>query len=84
MGTWLAQKLEIVRVYTKIPGQPADMTRPFTVRRGQTVAEVARLVHREMAASVKYARVWGADSFDGQQVGRDHVVTDGDVLELHN
>ena len=83
IGAWLAANLEIVRVYTKIPGQPADLTRPFTVRYGQTVADVARLVHREMAASVKYARVWGNEAFDGQQVDRDHVVADGDVLELH-
>lgn len=83
IGSWLADKLEIVRVYTKIPGQSAEMTRPFTVRHGQTVADVARLVHREMSDSIKYARIWGRDSFAGQQVGRDHVVSDGDVLELH-
>lgn len=83
IGIWLAEKLEIVRVYTKVPGHAVDMTRPFTVRHGQTVADVARLVHREMSDSVKYARVWGRESFAGQQVGRDHVVSDGDVLELH-
>jgi ribosome-interacting GTPase 1 len=27
--------------------------------------------------------VWGTASFDGQQVGPDHEVADGDVLELH-
>jgi ribosome-interacting GTPase 1 len=83
IGAWLAEKLEIVRVYTKIPGQAADMTRPFTVRRGETVADVARLVHRDMAEGVKFARIWGRESFDGQQVGREHIVSDGDVLELH-
>lgn len=83
IGAWLAEKLEIVRVYTKVPGRPADMSRPFTVRRGQTIADVARLVHRDMAESIKYARMWGPNSFDGQQVGRDHVVADGDVVELH-
>lgn len=83
IGSWLADKLEIVRVYTKIPGQSAEMTHPFTVRHGQTVADVARLVHREMSDSIKYARIWGRDGFAGQQVGRDHVVSDGDVVELH-
>ena len=83
VGEWLKKNLEIVRIYTKIPGRTADMTRPFTVRKGQTVADVARLVHRELAASVRFARLWGDESFPGQQVGRDHVVADGDVLELH-
>lgn len=83
LGQWLTQHLGVVRVYTKIPGQPPDLTRPFTVRRGQTVLDVARLVHKDVARGLKYARVWGDASFDGQQVGPEHAVVDGDVLELH-
>ena len=60
------------------------MTRPFTVRRGATVQDVARLVHKDVARTLKYARVWGTASFDGQQVGPEHNVVDGDVLELHS
>ena len=84
LGRWLTSHLGVVRVYTKIPGQPPDMTRPFTVRRGATVHDVARLVHKDVARGLKYARVWGTASFDGQQVGPEHTVVDGDVLELHS
>ena len=84
LGHWLTDRLGIVRVYTKIPGQGPDMTRPFTVRHGETVHDVARLVHKDVARSLRYARVWGKASFDGQQVGPDHEVVDGDVLELHS
>jgi ribosome-interacting GTPase 1 len=84
LGHWLTAHIGVVRVYTKIPGQPPDLTRPFTVRRGQTVHDVARLVHKDVARSLKYARVWGDASFDGQQVGPEHKVIDGDVLELHS
>jgi ribosome-interacting GTPase 1 len=84
IGPWLFDHLGIVRVYTKKPGRPPDMSRPFTVRRGETVLDVARLVHKDVAANLKYARLWGTSgSFDGQQVGPEHVVVDGDVLELH-
>lgn len=83
IGAWLFRKLGIVRAYTKAPGRPPDKRRPFTIRRGQTVHDVAILVHREIADSLKYARVWGGGSFRGQQVGRDHPVADGDILELH-
>ncbi len=83
IGRWLFEKLGVVRVYTKIPGQHADMDRPFTVRQGDTVHDVALLVHRDIAAGLHYARVWGPNSFDGQQVGPEHEVADGDVLELH-
>ncbi len=84
LGRWLTGHLGVVRVYTKIPGQAPDMTRPFTVRRGATVQDVARLVHKDVARTLKYARVWGTASFDGQQVGPEHNVVDGDVLELHS
>jgi len=82
LGPWLFDRLGVVRVYTKAPGKPPDNARPFTLRRGQTVADVARLVHRELVESIKYARLWNA-SHDGQHVGRDHAVEDKDVIELH-
>ena len=44
---------------------------------------MALLVHRDIAAGFKYARLWGGGKFNGQQVGRDHVLADGDVLEIH-
>lgn len=83
LGAWLFAQLGIVRVYTKLPGHAADRHRPFTLRRGQTVGDVARLVHGDVARSLRYARVWGPSAFDGQHVGPEHVVADGDVVELH-
>jgi ribosome-interacting GTPase 1 len=83
IGPWLFTHLGLVRVYTKAPGRPPDRERPFTLRQGQTVADVARLVHKDLARSLRYARVWGRSGFEGQQVGREHPVADGDVVELH-
>jgi len=83
IGPWLFDNLAIVRVYTKAPGDPPEKDRPFTLRRGQTVGDVARLVHKDIAHAFKYARVWGRAGFDGQHVGREHPVADGDVVELH-
>jgi ribosome-interacting GTPase 1 len=83
LGPWLFAHLDIVRVHTKAPGRPPDRHRPFTLRRGQTVEDVARLVHKDLARSLRFARVWGASGFDGQHVGREHPVADGDVIELH-
>jgi len=83
IAPFLFRELGIVRVYTKAPGKPPEMDRPFTVRRGATVADVARLVHKDIAAGLKYARIWGTGVFDGQQVGPEHVLHDRDVVELH-
>jgi ribosome-interacting GTPase 1 len=83
LGAWLFERLRIVRVYTKAPGHAADKGRPFTLRKGQTVGDVARLVHRDLQHSMRYARVWGRSGFAGQQVGPEHALDDGDVVELH-
>jgi ribosome-interacting GTPase 1 len=84
IGPWLFRNLGIVRVYSKAPGHPPDKHRPFTLHRGQTVEDVARLVHQDVARTLRYARVWGHSGFDGQQVGREHILGDGDVVELHS
>jgi ribosome-interacting GTPase 1 len=83
IAAFLFEHLSIVRVYTKLPGKPPEQDRPFTVRRGATVLEVAALVHRDIAGSLRYARAWGARVYDGQQVGPEHLVADGDIVELH-
>jgi len=72
-----------IRVYTRTPGKEPDYTAPFIIDRGSTVLDAATAVHKEIAASLKYARVWGKNTFDAQMVGRDHVLTDGDVIQLH-
>ena len=84
LGPFLFNALEIVRVYTKKAGKQADDDKPFTVRRGDTVLDVAKLVHKDIARGLKFARIWGSEVFDGQQVGPDHLVVDGDIVELHS
>ena len=83
VGAWLFAALGVVRVYTKVPHRPADLSRPYTIRRGQTVHDVAALVHKEVAGGLKHARLWGRGGAEGVQVGRDPLLEDGDVLELH-
>ncbi|MFO7741275.1 MAG: TGS domain-containing protein [Anaerolineae bacterium] len=74
--------LEIIRVYSKPPGQAPDRSRPFVLDKGSTVEDFAAEVHRDFVETLKAARIWGAGVYDGQMVGRDHVLHDGDVVEL--
>jgi uncharacterized protein len=83
LRTAIYQFLDKIRVYTKRPGKPADMDSPFTCPVGSTVAQMAELVHRDLAEKLKSARIWGQGAFDGQTVTRDHVLHDKDVVELH-
>ncbi len=77
------EALEIIRVYTKKPGKPADRERPFTLSRGATVRDLGETIHRELVGEIKSARVWGEGLFNGQTVQLEHVLSDGDVVELH-
>ena len=74
--------LEIMRVYTKPPGEAPDLTAPYVLKRGTTVGEFAGKVHQDFIQNLKSARVWGSAVYDGQMVSRDHVLQDGDVVEL--
>lgn len=76
-------RLGVMRIYTKQPGKPPDMTSPFTCPIGSTVSELAGRVHKDFEEGLKSARVWGTGVFDGQTVGRDHVLHERDVVELH-
>lgn len=75
-------RLEIIRVYSKPPGKAPDFNVPFVLKKGSTVEELAGRVHKDFLERFKTARVWGSAVFDGQMVGRDHVLQDGDVVEL--
>ena len=72
-----------IRIYSKEPGKKPDVERPFVLGRGATVHDLALHVHKEVAERLRFARIWGSAKFEGQQVDRDHVLADRDVVELH-
>ena len=84
------EQLGIIRIYTKIPGKKADLSSPpFVLKRGCTVLDAARTVHREFVHTLKFARIWASKKtkhsikYEGQMVERSHQLEDGDILELH-
>ncbi|WP_290596024.1 MULTISPECIES: OBG GTPase family GTP-binding protein [unclassified Archaeoglobus] len=78
------RKLDFIRVYLKPPGGKADMENPMILRRGAKVEDICRKLHRDFVENFRYAKVWGNSvKFDGQRVGLDHVVEDGDILTIY-
>jgi ribosome-interacting GTPase 1 len=77
------EALDIIRVHTKTPGTEPDLTNPVILNRGGTVKDAAESVHKDFRSKLKYAVVWGSGKFDGQRVGQEHVLQDGDIIELH-
>jgi small GTP-binding protein len=56
---------------------------PVALHPPATVVDVAQTIHHELAESCRGARVWGPSArFEGQRVGREHVLADGDVVEI--
>lgn len=80
---FLFDQLELIRVYAKPPGKPADMNDPFTLSIGATVHDLARTIHRELADKLKSAKCWGTGVYDGQNVHLTHILHDKDIVELH-
>ena len=71
----------LIRVFVRRPGEVAAEPQPL--QPPASVVDVARTIHHELAESCAGARIWGPSArFDGQRVGREHVVADGDTIEV--
>jgi hypothetical protein len=79
----LWELLGMIRIYAKQPGKAADLGKPFLLPMGSTVADLARLIHRDLPETMRYARLWGHARFEGQQVHRNEVLRDRDRVEIH-
>jgi len=64
-------------------GKKAERGAPYVLARGSRLIDLAAKVHKDFAAQLKFARVWGHGKFDGQMVTRDYLLADQDIVELH-
>jgi ribosome-interacting GTPase 1 len=80
---YIIRELEMIRVFSKPPGKQPDLAQPFVLHAGSTLEEFAAKVHKDFAKNLKSAKLWGKGVHDGQMVGRDHILYDGDIVELH-
>ena len=77
------ETLDIIRVYTKAPGSKPELNDPIVLERGSTLEDAAADVHKDFVRKLKYARIWGSGKHDGIMARRDHILQDGDIIELH-
>jgi hypothetical protein len=67
----------LVRVYLRDGGDPVALQPPATV------LDVADSIHHELRERCTGARIWGPSArFEGQQVGGQHELQDGDTVEI--
>jgi small GTP-binding protein len=84
LGDILFETLEIMRIYTKEPNEKEYSKKPFILRKGATVNDLAKNIHTDLSRKFAFAKVW-ADrlAFSPQKVGVTFVLKDGDIVEIH-
>ncbi len=76
---WL--KVKKIRVRTRTRGITAP--KPVVLNAGATVKQLAETVHKDFLLKFKHAKIWGPSArFAGQQVGFEHRLADGDIVEI--
>ncbi|MFC1563052.1 GTPase, partial [candidate division KSB1 bacterium] len=77
------KNLNILRIFSKMPGKKADLNEPFVFKKGISLIEVAKSIHKDFEKNFKFARIWGTGKYDGQKVQKDYIVQDEDIIEFH-
>lgn len=76
------QKLRLIRIYTKTKFEDSDNI-PLMIRKGQTIGDVCKKLHKELYNSFKYALIWGKSAkYPAQKVGLNHILEDGDIVQI--
>jgi len=84
LGKKLIQNLGIIRIYTKEPGSKENTGRPFALKQGSTINDLAKNIHKEFVYNFLFAMVWAKRlPFSPKKVGLSFVLEDGDVVEIH-
>ncbi len=84
LGEAIFNTLGVIRIYTKEPNKRDPSSKPFTLKRGATLQDLAKAIHGEFIKNFAYARVWAKRLvFSPQKVGLTFLLEDGDVVEIH-
>jgi len=77
------KQLDIIRVYTKKIGKPIVRNDPVVLKSATSVIDAAEYIHKDFKKNLKFARLWNDAGYSGQRVEKNHVLSDGDVIEFH-
>jgi ribosome-interacting GTPase 1 len=77
------EELGLIRIYMDKPGRGVDYEEPLIIREGETVDDALSKLGGTLDERFRFARVTGPSAqHDEQQVGRDHVLQDEDVMRV--
>jgi len=84
LGETLFKTLDVIRVYTKEPNEKDYSRKPFVLKKGATVYDLAKNIHSDFKENFYFAKIWAKRlTFSPQKVGASFVLEDGDIVEIH-
>jgi ribosome-interacting GTPase 1 len=84
IGHILFKMLNIMRIYTKEPHNKQPSNKPFIIRSGSTIFDMAKTIHSDFYKNFSYAKIWSKRlRFNPQRVGGNFSLEDGDIVEIH-
>ena len=77
-------KLNFIRIYTKEVNKEVDMNEPLIMKKGSTIEDVCRKLHKDFVKKFRLAKIWGSSKFPGQVLKKlNRVVEDNDIIEIN-
>lgn len=84
LGETLFNALNIIRIYTKEPSQREHSKKPFILKKGSTIFDLAKNIHSDFKERFNFAKIWSKRlAFSPQKVGATFALADGDIVEIH-
>lgn len=83
LKTTIFDSLGLMKIYLKPKDGMPDFSKPFILKEGSAVLDVAKGLHSKAAKTFRYAYITGKSArFSNQKVGGEHVLQDGDTVTL--
>lgn len=77
------EHLGFIRIYLKPYGGEADMEEPLIMRKGTTIEDICKRLHRDFVDQFRYAKIWGTSvKHDETKVSMKHKVADKDIVTI--
>jgi len=84
LGKELFESMSLIRVYTKDPSKKEPSPKPFILKKGVTILDLAKQIHSDFHKQFSYSKVWSKRlPFSPQKVGLSFSLEDGDIVEIH-
>lgn len=84
LGKELFDSMNLIRVYTKEINKKEPSPKPFILRKGATILDLAKQIHSDFHKHFSYSKVWSKRlPFSPQKVGLSFSLEDRDIVEIH-